>query len=58
MGNDERRLVQSLDDVSHRERLSGTRDAQQRFALVSLFEALHQISDGLGLIAGGGVFRY
>ena len=56
MSNDQRRLVQRLDDVGHGERLAGAGNAQQRFKLIPFLKALNQVGDGLRLVAGGGVF--
>ena len=58
VGNDQRRLVQRLDDVCHGKGLAGAGNAQQRFKLIPFLKALNQVGDGLRLVAGGGVFGY
>ena len=58
VGDDQRGLVQRLNHICHGERLAGASDAQQRLKLIAFFEALDQLGDGLGLIAGGGVLGY
>ena len=50
------RHVQLSDDIRHGEGLAGARNTKQSLALVAFLEALDQLLDGLGLIAGGGVF--
>lgn len=44
-------------DVRHGKGLAGAGHAQQRLLLIAPFEPLHQLSDGLGLIASGVVGR-
>ena len=54
MGDDQRRFIQLLDDICHRESLARTGDAKEGLTLVAFLEAFDQVSDGLGLVAGGG----
>ena len=56
VGDDQRRFIQLLDDVCHREGFPGTGDAQKGLALVALFETFDQFGDRLRLVAGGFVF--
>ena len=44
------------DDVGHREGLAGSGDAKKGLRLGSVVDPLHQLGDGLGLIAGRLVF--
>jgi hypothetical protein len=53
MADDQRRPLQSLDDVGHCERLSAARDAQQDVVILVAGKVLHQPVDGSRLIAGG-----
>ena len=52
MRHDQRRLLHALDNLGDSEGLAGAGRAQQRLARVALFEALDQLVDRLGLIAG------
>ena len=52
VGNDERWLVQCLNDIRHRKGLSRTRHTQQCLELISLFEAFYKLGNGLRLVAG------
>ena len=54
--DDQRRFIQLLDYICHRESITRTGDAKKGLTLVTFLEAFDQVSDGLGLIAGGGVF--
>ncbi len=54
VGDDQRRFIQLLDDICHRESLARTGDAKEGLTLVAFLEAFDQVSDGLGLVAGGG----
>ena len=56
MSNDQRRFIQLLDDVCHREGFSRTGDAEKGLALVAFLEAFDKVGDRLGLVAGGLVF--
>ena len=56
MSNNQRRFIQLLDDIRHRESLSGTSDAQKGLALVAFFETIDQLLNGLGLVAGRFIF--
>ena len=53
VGDDQRRFIELFDDIGHGKGLSRTGDAQQGFALVSLFKTLHQLLDGPRLVARG-----
>ena len=56
MGDDQRRFIQLLDDIRHRESFTRTGDAKEGLTLVTFLKAFNQVSDSLGLVAGGGVF--
>ena len=56
MSNDQRRFIQLLDDICHREGFSGAGDAQKGLTLVAFLEAFDKVGDRLGLVAGGLVF--
>ena len=56
MGDNQRRFIQLLDDICHRESFTRTGDAKEGLTLVTFLEAFDQVSDGLGLVAGGFVF--
>jgi hypothetical protein len=49
--HDERRLAVLRDHVADGERLAGARDAEEHLVLLALFEAAHELRDGLRLIA-------
>ena len=51
--DDQRRPLDVLDDVGHRERLAGPGDAHQDLVLLAALEALDQGRDRLRLIARG-----
>ena len=51
--DDERRALRALDDVRHRERLAGARDAQQHLVAVALLDAVHQRVNRRRLVARG-----
>ena len=53
MGHNQRRALQGLDDVGHGEGLARTGDAEQDAVAIAVAEAFEQVTDGLGLIAGG-----
>jgi hypothetical protein len=48
--------IELCDDIRHGKGLAGARNTKQSLALVALLEAPDQLLDGLGLVAGGGVF--
>ena len=52
----QRRLIELLDHIRHRKRLTGSGHAKQRLKLIPLFKSLHQLLDRLRLISGGLVF--
>ena len=52
-GEDERRPAGLGDDVRHRERLARSGDAQQRLEREPVLQALDELRDRLGLVAGG-----
>ena len=56
MGQNQRRLVQLLDDIGHGKGLAGAGDAKKSFKLIALFKSFYQLLDGLGLVAGRLVF--
>ena len=56
MSNDQRRFIQLLYNVCHREGFSGAGDAEKCLALVAFLETFDKIGDRLGLVAGGVVF--
>ena len=58
VGQYQRRPLDSLDDLGHGKGLSGASDAQQHLLLQSVLDALRQLGNSLGLVAGGLVFRY
>ena len=60
VAQDESRPLQSLDDVGHRESLSGSGDAEQGHVTHPALESGDQLRDGLRLVAGGFVigFKY
>ena len=58
VGQNERRTVQPLDDLRHREGLAGTRDAEQHLMLLALPEAADQLLDCRRLIAARRIGRH
>ena len=56
MSDDQRRFIQLLDDICHRESFTGTGDAEKDLALVALLETFDKVGNRLGLVAGGLVF--
>ena len=52
----QRRLIELLDHIRHRKRLTGSGHSKQRLKLIPLFKSLHQLLDRLRLISGGLVF--
>ena len=50
---DERRPLDGLDDVGHRERLARSGHAHQHLVLFSIAHTGHEFFDGLRLISGG-----
>ena len=57
MGQHQGGPLDPLDDLGHGEGLAGAGDAQQHLLLQSVLDALRQGRDGLGLVAGGFIFR-
>ena len=57
MRDDQRRLLQSLDDICHRKGLAGAGNTEQGLELISLLEAERQLFDGLRLITGRCIVR-
>ena len=57
VGNDQRGLVQCLDDIGHGKGFARTCYAQQGLKLISLFEAPDQVLDRPGLVSGRRIFR-
>ena len=49
----ERRALDACDDVGHGEGLAGAGDAEERLVLVAAAQAVDELVDGLGLVAGG-----
>ncbi len=49
----QRRALNALDDVRHRERLAGARHAEQRLAVQATLQPRDQRLDGIGLVTGG-----
>ena len=56
VGDDQSRFIQLLDDIRHRKNLAQSSDDQKGLALFAFLEAFEQVSTGLRLVAGGGVF--
>ena len=54
----ERRLLHALDDLRHRVRFAGARDAEQRLLVQPRGHALGELFDRLRLIARGRIFAY
>ena len=52
MGDDQSRPLQLLNDVGHRERLSGTGYAQKGLKLISFPKTFHKLCNGLRLVTG------
>ena len=52
VGEDERRALDALDDVRHRECLAGTGDAEQRLVALALFQSVDERVDRIGLVTG------
>ena len=50
---DQRRPLQLLDDVGHRERLAGAGDAHEHLLAAAFAQVAHERLDGGGLVAGG-----
>ena len=55
MGEDEGGPVGLLDDLGHGEGLAGAGDAEEDLVFVAGGEAAHELGDGAGLVACGGV---
>jgi hypothetical protein len=53
VADDQRGLLDVLDDVSHRERLAGARRTQQHVVRLAGLNGLGHLRDGRRLIAGG-----
>ena len=51
--DDERRALHAVDDVGHGEGLAAAGDAEERLVLIAAAQAVDQLVDGLGLVAGG-----
>ncbi len=58
VGKNQGGLAYVLNDVCHGERLAGTGYAKQRLELFALLEAVANLGDCLGLVAGGTVLAY
>ena len=56
MRNNQSGLIQLLDDIRHRKRLTRTGNAEKRLTLVAFPESLYQFGNRLRLVAGGFVF--
>ena len=54
---DQRRALQALNDVGHGEGLARAGDPEQDLVAFAAHDALHQLVDGLGLVAGRRVVR-
>ena len=53
VGNDERWLVQCLNDIRHGKGLTGARHTQQCLELIALPKPFYKLSNSLRLVAGG-----
>lgn len=58
MRDDQRRFIQLLDDICHREGFTGAGNAEKCLALVAFLKTFYQLLNGLGLVAGGFIFQY
>ena len=57
MAENERGTVSADDDIGHGEGLAGARNAEERLRGTSVADTLHELSNGLGLVAGGLILR-
>ena len=57
VGQHQRRPLHRLDNLGHGKGLAGAGDPQQNLLFQSVFNALRQLGDGLGLVAGGLILR-
>ena len=57
VGQHQRGAVHLFDDLGHGVRLAGAGDALEHLLPQAVLQPLRQLLDGLGLIAGGAVFR-
>ena len=57
MGQHQRGPVDALDDLGHGVRLAAAGDALEHLRAQAVFQALRQLIDSLGLVAGGLIFR-
>ena len=57
VAQDEGRTLEALDDIGHREGLTGARHAEQRDGADPLGEGVAKAVDGRRLVAGGLIFR-
>jgi len=51
MADDQRGALHALDDVGHGEGLAGAGHAQERLVFIAFFQPLHELIDGLRLVA-------
>ena len=58
VGQHQRGPLHLLDDLGHGKGLAGSGNAQQHLLLQPVLDALRQRGNGLGLVAGGLIFRY
>ena len=58
VGQHQRGALHLLDDLGHGVGLAGAGDAQQHLLPQAVFDALGQLFDGLGLVAGGLIFAF
>ena len=56
VGNDQRGLVERLNDIGHCKSLAGSCHAQQGLKLISFFKSFYQFLDRFGLVAGRRIF--
>ena len=56
VGKNQRWFIQLCYDIGHRKCLTGTGDTEKGLKLIAFLKALHQLLDGLRLIAGRGIF--
>ena len=57
VGEDESRLIDSCDDVSHSEGLARTRNAEEYLFFFAFFKALNEFINSLRLVACRGIIR-
>ena len=58
MGQHQSGPLDLFDDLGHGVGLAAAGDAQQHLLAQTALQTLRQLLDGLGLVAGGGIFRY